>query len=376
MTRIAQILWILSTLTIVLHAGSECCAAKADKTAATCDVTASASLEMPDLHLTDQNGKKVAIRELVKGDPIAFNFIFTSCTTICPPMGVNFAQFEKLLAKDKANKVRLVSVSIDPRTDTPARLKQWRQRFGGTDAWTLLTGVPSDVNSLLKAFEVFTPDKNEHAPFVLISDGAGQWQRINGLTAPEAILEQLTSLTEKTSKQASKTAVPDGNEASRSWFTNIALTDQHGKQHRLYDDLIKDKKVVVHSFFSSCKGVCPVMFSAVKKVKRHIGERLGRDVVILSISVDPLIDTPEKLKPYAADLGSQEGWYFLTGSKETVDKALHRFGFYVEQREAHSNLVIMGNDKTGLWKKALGLAGGPKLIDILDQVLADKGAGA
>src|SRR5687767_2097048 len=97
-------------------------------------------LSIPDIAVIDQNGKAVRFhRDLVQGKLVAMNFIFTSCTTVCTPMGANFAALQKLLG-DRTD-VALISVSIDPVNDTPARLKAWSARFQARPGWTLVTGA-------------------------------------------------------------------------------------------------------------------------------------------------------------------------------------------------------------------------------------------
>ncbi|MEJ7618973.1 MAG: SCO family protein, partial [Pyrinomonadaceae bacterium] len=107
-----------------------------------------------------------------------------------------------------------------------------------------------------------------------------------------------------------------------------------------------------------------------------LGDKLGTDVHLISISVDPVTDTPPKLKEYARRFHAKPGWYFLTGKKENVDAALYKLGQYVKAREAHTNIIIIGNETTGLWKKALGVARAPELIKVLESVIQDKEASA
>ena len=123
-------------------------------------------LSVPDVSLVDQDGKAVHFySDLVKDRVVAMNFVFTTCTTICPPMGATFAKLQKLLAgKD----VQLISVSIDPATDTPERLKAWAGKFGAGPGWTLVTGDRNEVTRLLKALGVYTAAVGDHSPLVLL----------------------------------------------------------------------------------------------------------------------------------------------------------------------------------------------------------------
>ena len=332
--------------------------------------------QLPNVALLDQDGNAVHLYDdLVKDQVVAFNFIFTSCTTICPPMGAQFAGLEKRLGEKAGKDIRLISVSIDPVNDTPERLKAWRGQFKGGPGWTLLTGKPDRIESALKAMQVYTAEKNDHAPFVLLgNDKTSQWQRLNGLASPDEIMEALDKIAQPAGKKsaANKTAVPKSKAAT--YFTDILLKDQHGKERKLYTDLMQGKVVLIHPFFSTCKSVCPPIMKSVQRIQNHLGDQLGNQVHILSISVDPLIDTPTKLATYAEALEAKKGWFFLTGDPDNVAKALQKFGQYSDNPEGHSNVIIIGNEPTGLWKKVMGLAPANKIIASLDSVLEDKGA--
>jgi len=163
------------------------------------------------------------------------------------------------------------------------------------------------------------------------------------------------------------------SDAAHNYFTDVQLVNQDGDTMRLYSDLISGKTVIINSFFTSCTGSCPVMASAFASIQEHLGDRLGKDVILISISVDPVVDTPQRLKEYAARFHARPGWYFLTGTKANVDFALRKLGQYVEDKNDHFNIFILGNQRTGLWKKAFGLAKPGDLIPIVDSVVNDKG---
>ncbi len=147
---------------------------------------------IPDVELVDQHGKTVHFySDLVKGKVVAINTIFTTCTTICPLMGANFHKLSKLLGDEANSKVSLISISIDPMVDTPERLKEWSSEFGKvTSDWTLLTGPKADIDGLLRALQIFTPEKLDHAPVVLIGrDGADDWARVSALLPPARLAD-------------------------------------------------------------------------------------------------------------------------------------------------------------------------------------------
>ena len=163
---------------------------------------------------------------------------------------------------------------------------------------------------------------------------------------------------------------PRGAEA---YFTDVILVDHHGKRQRLYSDLMKGKTVVINAMFTSCSGSCPVMAARLERIQTWLGDRLGKDVNILSISVDPERDTPETMAAFAEGFQARPGWYFLTGEREKLEFALRKLGQWVEDPDNHQSILLIGNEPTGLWKKAMGMAPAEDLIAILASVLEDRG---
>lgn len=320
------------------------------------DARVDARVTVPDVALVDQYGKTTRLPELLRGKTAAVNFIFTSCTTICSPMGANFGALQTKLGDRKD--VALVSVSIDPVMDTPERLKQWSARFKAQPGWTLLTGQQRDIEVVLRAFGVFTGDRVSHAPVVMIGNHAtGKWTRANGLAPAAELLTMIDA------------ARPVDH--ARNYFTDVQLVNQNGQTMRLYSDLMEGKTVVINSFFATCQAVCPRLSANFVEIQKHLGDR--KDVTLISISLDPETDTPAKLREYAKRVGAKPGWYFLTGTKQNVDAALRKLGQFVDDKNAHFNVILIGNNRTGLWKKALGLAPSKELIPIVDSVVNDKG---
>lgn len=163
-----------------------------------------------------------------------------------------------------------------------------------------------------------------------------------------------------------------GSSAARSYFTDTELVNQDGEAMRFYTDLLQGKVVVINTIFTTCTGICPVMSRTFTKLQDHLGERLGRDVHLISISVDPKNDTPQRLKEFGRNFGARPGWYLLTGPEESVRFVLGKLGQYVEDKESHRALILVGNEPTGLWKKAFGLAPAQDIISILDSVIRDE----
>lgn len=355
------------------EAEPSCCAAEPAVTAETSPpssgaapavVASSRPMVIPDTPLVDQNGRAIRFHtDLVKGRVVAINFVFTTCNGVCPPMGTIFGQLRRHLGD---RPVQLISVSLDPANDTPARLAAWAERFGAGPNWTLVTGERSDVDGLLRALGAFSAEKTNHAPLVLIGDDeSGEWRRLTGLTSAETIKESLDSLLAKR----------DDSPGHR-YFGDVPLVNQYGETMRLYSDLMRDKVVVIHVFFSECKNTCPVMLATDQKIQEHLGDRLGRDVNLIALTVDPANDRPGPLADYARRLKARRGWYLLTGNPEDTELALRRLGQAVGRREEHANLYLMGNLRTGLWKKVQGLAPAEQVIAALDGVIDDSGSPA
>ncbi len=142
----------------------------------------------PDVELLDQSGRHVHFySDLVAGHTVAVNFIFTTCTTICPVMSANFVKLEKLLGKRLGADILLISISVDPVNDTPARLKEFAAKFGATPGWTLLTGNNRDVERLLRSLGEYSPDKLQHSSDVLIGRGGGPWTHMDAMESPDRI---------------------------------------------------------------------------------------------------------------------------------------------------------------------------------------------
>jgi len=169
-------------------AGAKAAAAKAPAGAAPDSVS---RMNIPDTELLDQDGRKVRFySDLVKGKVVAINFIFTTCTTICPPLGATFARVQRELGERAGRDVHFISISVDPATDTPERLKAWGAKFKAGPAWTFVTGAKPQVDELLAALAASTARREDHTPTVLIgNDATGQWTRAYGLTAPSKIVQ-------------------------------------------------------------------------------------------------------------------------------------------------------------------------------------------
>ena len=162
----------------------------------------------------------------------------------------------------------------------------------------------------------------------------------------------------------------DFRPAGQKYFTDIELVNQDGRKVRFYSDLIDGKIVIINSFFATCTGVCPVMGGTFKKIQAELGDRIGKDVHLISISVDPENDTPAALRKYAKATAARPGWTFITGDRKNVEAALHKLGLKTANKESHTPVVLIGNEPKGVWKKAFGLAASDDVIKLVNEVVA------
>jgi protein SCO1 len=154
------------------------------------------SYKVPDLKMVDEHGKPVLLPALLTGDaPVMLNFIFTTCTTLCPVMSATFQNIQAKLGSHRKD-VRLVSVSIDPENDTPARLTEYAARFKAGPQWTFLTGTMQQSVDVQMAFGIFAGEKMNHTPVTFIrAKGAGKrWVRIDGLASADQVIKEYDKL--------------------------------------------------------------------------------------------------------------------------------------------------------------------------------------
>jgi protein SCO1/2 len=139
---------------------------------------------VPDVVLVNQDGAKVRLKKLVEsGKPVIVDFIYGTCTTICPVLSAGFAQFQKKVGPD-TQKFQLISITIDPENDTPKILKEYLKRYGAKPGWDFLTGSRDDIDKVMEAFNAYIPDKMSHRPLSFIrSPSDGKWVRIFGLVS-------------------------------------------------------------------------------------------------------------------------------------------------------------------------------------------------
>jgi cytochrome oxidase Cu insertion factor (SCO1/SenC/PrrC family) len=157
------------------------------------------SSKIPDAQVLDQNGKQLNFySDLIKGKTVAINFVFTTCTAICPSLTATFRRVQQDAAARGVD-VRLISVSVDPTTDTPERLNDYAAKFKAGPNWTFVTGDKARIDSVLSGLGAAVSNKNDHTPMILIgNDSSDYWTRAYGLTSPTKIVDILADATKRT----------------------------------------------------------------------------------------------------------------------------------------------------------------------------------
>jgi len=148
-------------------------------------------------------------------------------------------------------------------------------------------------------------------------------------------------------------------------LADTVLKDQDGRDVRLMSDLMGQRVTVVDFIYTTCTTICPVLSATMAELQRKLGPRVGKDVQLVSITVDPLRDTPARLKAYSARHAAGGGWRWLTGSKSDVDSVLKAFGAYTPDPESHPAMVMIGDGEGRTWTRLLGF---PSVAELQAQV--------
>ena len=149
-----------------------------------------AQYPIPDVRLVRDDGKAVTLpEEMNDGRPVVLNFIYTTCSTICPLMSQTLAQFDRELGADR-ERVHLMSISIDPEQDTVARLHEYAQKFHAGPEWQHYTGSAQASLAAQRAFNVWRGDKMGHSAVTLVRAAPGTpWLRIEGFVTPGELVK-------------------------------------------------------------------------------------------------------------------------------------------------------------------------------------------
>jgi len=308
-----------------------------------------AALDVPVL---DQDGRPLIFyADLVRGRTVAIDFVYTSCATFCLPLSANFGMVRDELSARIGKDIGLVSVSLDPATDTPARLKAFGAQFGAGPGWTFITGARPDIARLLERLGQPLDDPATHSPLVLVhNDRTASWTRLDG-TDPAAVRDALIA-----AAGPPPAAKADAARAAGAYLQNPLLRTQDDRPVQFFDDLLRGKTVMINFMLTTCRDTCPMVTANLARVQQLLGDRVGRSINMISLSVDPTHDQPARLREFAANFGAGAGWYFLTGAPAEIEPLLRRLAAYTSDPSDHSTMLILGNVEAGVWTKMLAMS--------------------
>lgn len=150
---------------------------------------------------------------------------------------------------------------------------------------------------------------------------------------------------------------------------DVVLTNQRGEKVRLYSDLIAGHAVAMSFVFTRCTTICPLLGASFSRLQRQLGDRAGKAVKLVSITLDPANDTPAQLAAWGKRFDAGPAWTLLTGSQQDIDEVLKAMTVFTVAKEDHAPIVLLGNDSTGMWVRAYGLSSPTVLISTLDRLL-------
>jgi protein SCO1/2 len=151
---------------------------------------------------------------------------------------------------------------------------------------------------------------------------------------------------------------------------DVTLRDQTGAPVRFRSDVVGDRIVVVDFIYTSCTTVCPVVSALFAEIQEKLGERLGREVLLLSLSIDPVTDSPARLREYAARFESKPGWIWLTGDKADMERVLRGLGTYTPNFTQHPQQVLVGDGRRGIWTRFYGTPDPARILARIDELAA------
>ena len=151
-------------------------------------------------------------------------------------------------------------------------------------------------------------------------------------------------------------------------ITNVAVVDQDGRRIDFYEDLVKGRVVAINFIYTTCKAICPMQGSQFARLQTLLGDRLGRDVLLISISADPEADSAQRLKTWLSHFGARQGWIFVTGEKSEIDRLSRALTGDQARKGDHSPAMFIGDYDRGLWKRVYGLAEPDRLIRLIGEM--------
>lgn len=156
---------------------------------------------------------------------------------------------------------------------------------------------------------------------------------------------------------------------------DLELLDQYGKRVRFKSDVVADKLVAMTFTYSTCTTICPIYSALFTRLQELLGDRMEREVVLVTMTLDPVTDVPLRLKKEAAKYRAKPGWYFLTGEKKNVVQVLKGLDAYFPDFTQHPPMAIVGDGQSGVWKRFNGFPQPEQLVAMLDELRPSSSGG-
>ena len=289
------------------------------------------STQVGDFTLTERSGQSFSSQAL-EGNVVVYSFFFAACPSICPKQN----QAIRDLHKEYASRgVKFVSITCDPETDTPLKLRNYAAAYtDDTENWLFLTGDLSEIQRVGKEYFRISLGPQTHSERLVVADATGKTRGAFDWKEPEkldALKEMLNELTASSSEQ------PNHPGVGVKWIEDFVLTKRNGKE---FDSQELDGQVWVGSFFfATCPTTCVQQNETIQKLCEEFGPQ---GVRFVSITCDPEKDTPQRLREYAAPFNADpKEWVFLTGDMQYIRRiGAEKFGASVNKQFHLDSLVL------------------------------------
>jgi len=171
-------------------------------------------------------------------------------------------------------------------------------------------------------------------------------------------------------KAMTKDAKPEQDMNIDLQFYDLELVTQNGERVKFKSDVIGDKLVAMTFIYTSCTTICPIYGAIFTQLQDLLGERLGKDVVLVTMTLDPTRDVPRRMKKEAIKYNAKPGWVFLTGKKHNVEQVLRGLDAYFADVVEHPPITLVGDGKTNTWKRFNGFPRPEHVVDMIDELKA------
>lgn len=300
--------------------------------------------------LTDQDGNKFDSAELT-GKPYVVSFFFASCPTFCKDLNKELERVNQLL---KHTDVQFLTVTVDPENDTPEALNRYAAEFDAKpERWAFLTGQMYQLKELGEHNFNVVVDKDTHTDNILLVDKWGKYRDRFKWDEPmdmqrfirivkEVADEKAPPLNDKVDTRNVLAGYEHKDLANVPWIRDFHLTERNGDKFFSRD--LTGEVWIANFFFSSCPGICIKQNEYLRDLQNRLGKRAPR---VVSITTDPVNDTPERLTQVAKKLDADDkNWLFLTGQSHLIERIGSEF-FKAHANDDHHSTQLFVVDRWG-----------------------------